>query len=115
MAINFTWNVSRVETYPTLSGKSDVICKVNWELKGVDDSNNDENGDPINWGDAGTVDLDTSDLSSFTDFSSVNASQVQGWVEAALTADEVTRIKSNIETVINKLATPTTVSKTIGS
>ena len=109
MAINFTWNVSRVETYPTLSGKSDVICKVHWELKGVDDSNNDENGDPIDWGDAGTVDLDTSN------FSSVNASQVQGWVEAALGSDQVTKIKSKIEAVINEQATPTTVMKTIGS
>ena len=115
MAINFTWNVSRVETYPTLSGKSDVICRVHWRLKGVDDANNDANGEPI-YNDAyGTISLDTSDLSSFTDFSSVNASHVQGWVEAALGSEEVTSIKSNIENAINELITPTTVMKTIGS
>ena len=42
----------------------------------------------------GTQSLDTSDLSSFTAFADLTASDVQGWVEAAMTADTVTEMKS---------------------
>ena len=38
MAITYTWDTKAVDTYPTKSGKSDVIFKVYWQLKGVDDT-----------------------------------------------------------------------------
>ena len=41
MAINYTWDVSTCDTYPTKSGKSNVVHKVHWVLKATDDTNND--------------------------------------------------------------------------
>ena len=38
MAVNFEWNVSDCEVYPSKSGKSNVVHKVHYELKGVDDN-----------------------------------------------------------------------------
>ena len=32
MAIGYTWNVSTVDTYPTLDGNADVVYNVHWRL-----------------------------------------------------------------------------------
>ena len=115
MAINYEWNVSTVDTYPTKDSKSDVVHNVHWRLKATDDTNKDSKGN--NWTAEiyGTQTVDTSDLSSFKAFADLTASDVQGWVEAALGADEVTAMKASLDATIAKLVTPTSVTKTIGS
>ena len=115
MAISYTWNVSTVDTYPTKDSKSDVVHNVHWRLTATDDTNKDSDGN--NWSTSiyGTQAVDTSDLSSFKAFADLTASDVQGWVEAALGADEVTAMKANLDATIAKLVTPTSVTKTIGS
>tara|TARA_R100000700_G_C3126045_1_gene113114 strand:+ start:266 stop:613 length:348 start_codon:yes stop_codon:yes gene_type:complete len=115
MAISYTWNVSTVDTYPTKDSKSDVVHSVHWKLIATDDTNKDSDGN--NWSTSiyGTQAVDTSDLSSFKAFADLTASDVQGWVEAALGADEVTAMKANLDATIAKLVTPTSVTKTIGS
>ena len=114
MAINYTWDVSTVDTYPTKSGKSNVVHNVHWRLKGTDDANNDSEGNPQTADVYGSQGLDTSDLSSFTNWSSLDAAEVQGWVEAALGADEVTKLKASIDAQIAEKVTPTSVTKTLG-
>jgi hypothetical protein len=115
MAINYEWNVSTVDTYPTKDSKSDVVHSVHWKLIATDDTNKDSDGN--NWSTSiyGTQAVDTSDLSDFTAFADLTASDVQGWVEAALGADEVTAMKASLDATIAKLVTPTSVTKTIGS
>ena len=120
MAISYTWDVKTVDTYPSHTDdnsntESDVIYNVHWRLKGEDDANNDEYGNPQQDSVYGVVSLDVSDLSSFTAFDSVTTSTVQGWVESALGSDEVTSLKSNIDAQIAEKVTPTTETKTIGS
>ena len=114
MAINYTWDVSKCDTYPTKSGKSNVVHNVHWRLTGTDDSNNDSEGNPQTAGVYGSQGLDTSDLSSFTNWSSLDAATVQGWVEAAIGADEVTKLKASIDAQIEEKVTPTSVTKTLG-
>jgi len=87
---------------------------VHWRLKATDGSNNDSAGEPIYAQVYGTQSLDVSDLSSFTAFSSLSSSDVQGWVEASMGADAVTKMKSELDAVIAELVTPTSVQKTIG-
>jgi len=115
MAINYEWNVSTVDTYPTKDSKSDVVHSVHWKLIATDDTNKDSDGN--NWSTSiyGTQAVDTSDLSDFTAFADLTASDVQGWVEAALGADEITAMKANLDATIAELVTPTSVTKTIGS
>jgi len=114
MAINYTWDVSTCDTYPTKSGKSNVVHKVHWRLKATDNANNDSDGNPQTAGAYGSQALDTSDLSSFTNWSSLDAAKVQSWVEAALTADKVTEIKASLDAQIAEKVTPTSVIKTLG-
>ena len=115
MAISYTWDVSTVDTYPTKDSKSDVVHNVHWRLTATDDTNKDSEGNNWTAGVYGSQPLDVSDLSSFKAFADLTASDVQGWVEAALGADEVTAMKANLDATIAKLVTPTSVTKTIGS
>ena len=114
MAINYTWNVKRCDVFPTKSGKSNVVHNVHWRLKATDDANNDSDGNPITAEMYGSQGLDTSDLSSFTNWSSLDAAKVQGWVETAMGSDAVTALKTGLDAQIAKKITPTTVRKTLG-
>ena len=113
MAIGYTWDVSTCDTYPTKDSKSDVVYNVHWRLTATDDTNKDSDGN--NWTATcyGSQSVDTSDLSSFIEWSSLKASDVQGWVEAALTSDTVTSMKTSLDAQIAESITPTSVTKTI--
>ena len=114
MAISYSWNVSTVDTYPTHNSQSDVVYNVHWRLTATDDANNDADGNPQTASVYGSQAVDTSDLSSFTAFADLTASDVQGWVETALGADEVTEMKTGLDATIAEKVTPTSVQKTIG-
>jgi hypothetical protein len=114
MAISYAWDVSTCDTYPTKSGKSNVVYNVHWRLKATDDTNNDADGNPQTATVYGSQALDTSDLSTFTNWSSLDAAKVQGWVEAALTSDKVTEMKTGLDAQIAEKVTPTSVTKILG-
>tara|TARA_R100000005_G_C4989945_1_gene197499 strand:- start:1638 stop:1994 length:357 start_codon:yes stop_codon:yes gene_type:complete len=117
MAISYTWDVSKVDTYPTKDSKSDVVYNVHWRLNATDDVNTVEDMDgndiPVSASVYGSQAVDTSDLSSFTAFADLTASDVQGWVETALGADTVTTMKASLDAQIAEKVTPTSVQKTI--
>ena len=114
MAISYAWDVKTVDTYPTKDSKSDVVYNVHWRLTATDDTNNDAEGNSLTATVYGSQGLDTSDLSSFTEFADLTVSDVQGWVEAALTADTVNDMKDSLDSTIEELVTPTSVQKIIG-
>ena len=114
MAISYEWDVKTVDTYPTKDSKSDVVYNVHWRLTATDDTNNDAEGNSLTAIVYGSQALDTSDLSSFTAFADLTTSDVQGWVEAALTADTVNDMKDSLDSTIEELVTPTSVQKVIG-
>jgi len=114
MAINYTWDVNTCDVYPSKSSKTNVVHNVHWVLTATDDSNNDSEGNPQASSIVGSQSLDTSDLSSFKNWSSLTASDVQGWVEAALTADKVTKMKTTLASRITEKVTPTSIEKTLG-
>ena len=114
MAIGYTWDVSTCDTYPTKDSKSDVVYNVHWKLTATDDTNKDSDGNNWTVTSYGSQVVDTSDLSSFIEWSSLKASDVQGWVETELTADTVTAMKASLDAQIAEMVTPTSVQKTIG-
>ncbi len=117
MAISYTWDVKTVDT-KTIDSNADTVFNVHWRLTATDDTNtvSDGLGGTVNAAATvyGTQSLDTSDLSSFTAFASLDAAKVQGWVEAAMTADKVTEMKAGLDATIAELVTPTSETKTIG-
>lgn len=110
MAITYTWNVSTVDT-KTIDSNDDVIYNVHWRLNAEDDANQDDEGNNITAGVYGTQSLDTSDLSDFISFDSVDATTVQGWVEAAMGADEVQSLKDGLDAQIAEIITPSSETK----
>ena len=114
MAISYSWDVSTVDTYPTKDSNSDVVHNVHWRLTATDDANNDADGNAQTATVYGAEGLDTDSISSFTAFGSLDAAKVQGWVEAALTADVVTAMKAGLDAQIAEKITPTSVTKKIG-
>ena len=114
MAINYTWEVSECDVFPSKNGKSNVVNGVHWRLTGTDDTNNDSLGNSITHTVYGLARLDTSDLSSFTNWSSLNTSTVQGWVETVLGSDKIAALKENIDNVIGEQVSPTQITKTLG-
>ena len=115
MAISYEWNCKKCDTYPSKGGKSNVVHNVHWVLTATDDTNKDEDG--IYWSKSyyGTQTLDTSDLSSFKNWSSLTNNDVQSWVETALGSDTVTNMKASLDANIAKKITPTSVQKTLSS
>tara|TARA_R100001530_G_C4302923_1_gene150977 strand:+ start:906 stop:1250 length:345 start_codon:yes stop_codon:yes gene_type:complete len=113
MAINYAWDVSTVDTYPTKDSNADVVHNVHWRLTATDGTNKDSDGN--NWTSEvyGSQGLDTDSISSFVAFGSLDAAKVQGWVEAAMGADTVTEIKAGLDAQIAVKITPTSVTKTI--
>ena len=114
MAINYAWDVSTVDTYPTKDSNADVVHNVHWRLKATDDTNKDSDGNNWTADVYGSQGLDTDSISSFVAFGSLDAAKVQGWVEAAMGADEVTKLKSGLDAQITLKITPTSVTKQIG-
>ena len=114
MAIGYTWDVSTVDTYPTLDGNADVVYNVHWRLNAEDDANQDADGNNWTASSYGTQALDTADISDFTAFADLTASDVQGWVETAMGSDAVTALKTGLDAQIAAKITPTSVTKTIG-
>ena len=114
MAISYTWDVNTVDVYPTDGDYTDVIYNVHWRLNAVD-TQVDAEGNPYTASVYGTQVLDTSDLSDFTDFESVTSSQVQGWVESAMGAEEVQSLKDSLDANIAGQINPTSETKTLVS
>jgi len=115
MAITYLWDVSHVETYPTVDSNADVIHKVDWTLTATDGVNNDSTGIPVSSQTGGQTVIDTSDLSDFVAFDSITIADVQAWVDADLGADMIAELKVGLDTRIAAVVTPTTVSKIIGA
>lgn len=112
MPNTYTWDVSTVDTYPShtdsqdpTNTESDVIYNVHWRVTGSDGTNEATV--------IGTQTIDVDDLSSFTSFDSVTASNVETWVKAAMGTEAVSDIEDSLDAQLTELATPTSVTRTI--
>ena len=121
MAITYEWDVKTCDTYPSYTDsqdpantESDVVYNVHWRLTAEDDANQDADGNNITATVYGSQGLDTSDLGTFTAWADLTSSDVQGWVEAAIGADEVTAMKDGLDANIANQINPTSETKTIG-
>lgn len=117
MAINYTWDCKTVDV-KTIDSNADTVFNVHWRLNAEDDANTVQdmqgNDVPVTATVYGTQSLDTSDLSDFTAFADLTASDVQGWVEAAMGEEAVTNLKSGLDAQIDELLNPVVQTKTIG-
>jgi protein-tyrosine-phosphatase len=116
VAINYTWDCKNVKT-STIDGKTDVVTKVNWRLTATDSagtfvhpSGETRKNTAVVYDEAH---LDTSDLSSFTEFGSLSVTNTQAWVEACLGEDKVAELKKSLKTTLDERRNSTEQTKVV--
>ena len=114
MANTYSWDCRTVDTYPShtdsqdpVNTESDVVYNVHWRLTATSE---DEAHSATS---IGTQTLSVEDLSGFTAFDSITHADVVGWTETAIGADQVTTLKSGLDSQLEELATPVSVTRTI--
>ena len=94
-----TWDVVSLDATKTVGSLSDVVTTVHWTA-------NDADGEHIG-SSYGSVGLAEADSGSFTAYADITRDNAVAWAKAALGADEVTAIETNIATQITESKTPT--------
>jgi hypothetical protein len=113
MAIEYTWDCKTVDVYPNHDSHSDVVYNVHWRLNAESDQQ-DADGNNYSSSVYGTHIVNADDISNFIPFADLTNDVVTGWVTTGMGDDEVTNLKSGLDSNINSQITPTSVTKTIG-
>ncbi len=111
--ISYNWNCKTVDCYPEQDNEADVVYNVHWIVTGVSDELNPE-GQPYSASNIGTQSLDTSEITDFIPFNELTNDEVVAWTKSAMGDEQVARIESNVESQVNSLITPTSITLTIG-
>ena len=111
--ITYDWNCKTVDAYPQDGEYADLVYNVHWIVTGVSDELKYD-GTAYSVTNIGTQSLNTSDVTVFIPFEDLTNEIVVEWTKAAMGEEQVASIEASIESQINSLITPTTVTLTIG-
>lgn len=109
----YNWNCKTVDAYPQDGEYADLVYNVHWIVTGVSDELNPE-GVAYSATNIGTQTLDVSDVTDFIPFEDLTNEQVVTWTKGAMGEEQVASIEASIQSQIDALITPTTVTLTIG-
>jgi len=109
----YNWNCKTVDAYPQDGEYADLVYNVHWIVTGVSDELNPE-GVAYSATSIGTQTLDVSDVTDFIPFEDLTNEQVVAWTKGAMGEEQVASIEASIQSQIDALITPTTVTLTIG-
>ena len=110
--ITYDWNCKTVDAYPQDGEYADLVYNVHWRVTGVSDELKSD-GTAYSVTNIGTQSLNTSDVTEFIPFEDLTNEVVVEWTKAAMGEEQVASIETSIESQINSLITPTTVTLTI--
>ena len=113
MATTYDWNCKTVDCYPTDGEYTDVVYNVHWIVTGTSDTLDPE-GNAYTATSIGTQQISTSDLSGFTPFDDLTNADAVAWTKAAMGAEQVTALETNLDSQIALEITPVSVTLTIG-
>ena len=113
MATTYDWNCRTVDCYPTDGEYTDVVYNVHWIVTGTSDQK-DPDDNFYTATSIGTQIISTSDLSGFTPFDDLTNADAVAWTKAAMGAEQVTALETNLQSQIDLEITPTSVTLTIG-
>jgi hypothetical protein len=111
--INYNWNCQTVDAYPQDGEYVDLVYNVHWRVTGTSDELKPD-GTAYSATNIGTQTLDVSDVTDFIPFEDLTNEQVVAWTKGAMGEEQGASIEASIESQINSLITPTTVTLTIG-
>jgi len=106
MANTYTWQFVQLDTTPTEGSLSDVVKSIHWRITGVSDTRTPNNSTSI----YGQATIGAADADSFTAFNSLTKNWCKAQVLASIDRTEA-ELKSNIDTQLTELDTPTSVGK----
>ena len=109
----YNWNCKTVDAYPQDGEYTDLVYNVHWIVTGVSDEL-DPQGVAYSATSIGTQALDVSDVTDFIPFEDLTNEQVVTWTKGAMGEEQVASIETSIQSQIDALITPTTVTLTIG-
>ncbi len=109
----YNWNCKTVDCYPEQDNEADVVYNVHWIVTGVSDEV-DSKGNPYSATNIGTQTLDTSQITEFIPFDQLTNDEVVAWTKGAMGDEQVASIEASIQSQIDSLITPTSVTLTIG-
>lgn len=110
---NYNWNCKTVDCYPEQNNEADVVYNVHWIVTGTSDQLNPE-GVAYSATNIGTQTLDTSQITEFIPFDQLTNDEVVAWTKGAMGDEQVASIEASIQSQIDSLITPTSVTLTIG-
>jgi len=113
MATTYTWDCKTVDVYPTDGEYTDVVYNVHWRLTGTSDQL-DPAGNAYSVTNIGTEMVSTSDITNFTPIEEVTNTEVTAWVQTSMGAEQVTAMEVSIQSAIDALITPTSITMQIG-
>jgi len=108
----YNWNCKTVDAYPLVGENADVVYNVHWRVTAVSDQVDPE-GNAYQASSIGTQNLNTDDITDFIPFDQLTNDQVVQWVKDAMGEERVSSLESNLESQIDNLITPTSVTLTI--
>jgi hypothetical protein len=111
--ITYNWNCKTVDCYPEQNNETDVVYNVHWRVTGTSDQLGPE-GKVYSGTCIGTQSLDTSQITNFIPFDQLTNDEVTTWTKAAMGEEQVISIEESIESQINSLITPTSITLIIG-
>ena len=109
----YDWNCKTVDCYPEQNNEADVVYNVHWIVTGTSDQLNPE-GIAYSATNIGTQSLDTSQITEFIPFDQLTNDEVVAWTKGAMGDEQVASIEASIQSQIDSLITPTSVTLTIG-
>ena len=99
MTTTTTWIVEQMSCYPTYESETDVVFNVAWRANATDGTYNATA--------YGTQGVTYTAGSPFTPYDQLTQSQVIGWVQAAMGAEQVASIEANLATnIVNQVNPP---------
>jgi hypothetical protein len=109
----YNWNCRTVDAYPQDGDNTDVVYNVHWIVTGISDQL-DSKGNPYSATNIGTQVLNTSDITDFIPFEDLTNEEVVAWTQSAMGEEQVASIEANIQSQIDNLINPTSITLTIG-
>ena len=109
--ITYDWNCKTVDCYPEQNSEADVVYNVHWIVTGTSE---DSEGKSYSATNIGTQALDTSQITNFIPFDQLTNDEVVAWTKGAMGDEQVASIEASIQSQIDNLITPTSVTLTIG-
>jgi hypothetical protein len=114
MTTTYEWNCKTVDVHPQESEESNVVYNVHWIVKGISEQLDSE-GNPYTATSIGTQTVPLDADSTFIPFEDLTNEIVTGWVKESMGEESVSELEAGIDSQINDLINPTSITMTIGA